>query len=283
MPTAPAGGTQSSSSRSSGSLSHFIGQAPPPPPLPPPSLPPLASTHSLLPQPLQPAAHHARSAAARGSLENHAASAAAENGGAAGRTGGAARPANDALPGSLLLKMMSIGSLYMGASGSGPDALLTPSYLRGSRYMERLAEAYEARLSVQRDAPTAHAPAGAAGAGGSGASGAGAGAGSLSTSSSSANLHKLALSHRGMTYDIIEKEPPAEIGGLGALPTRWNDADKWQGMELRCDGLAVRYAGPGRSHEQPITAAAVRADHPISPQCGIYYYELLVVAHKKEG
>lgn len=158
-------------------------------------------------------------------------------------------------------------NVYSGVSGSGPDYFLVPSYLRGSRYLDRLAELHQARLAAQRDATMTHTPNGGS---------------SLSTSSSSANLHKMAMSYRGMTYDIIEKEPAADNSGLSPLPTRWNEHDRFGGLELHSDGLDVQFVGPGRSQEN-IEAAAVRADYPMAPQCGIYYYEVVILSKGKEG
>ena len=158
-------------------------------------------------------------------------------------------------------RFLATGTAYNGVKGWGSEALLTPTYLRASRYMERLAEAHQARLAAQRDAPQSHTPNG----------------GSLSTSSSSANLHKMAMSHRGMTYDIIEKEPAVDMNGLTPLPSRWSERDKFSGLELHPDGFDVRFMGQGRSQE-PIEAAAIRADHFMPPQCGIYYYEVLVTS-----
>lgn len=150
--------------------------------------------------------------------------------------------------------------------GGGTDRFFTPSYLRDSIYVERLAEAHRVKQSLLRDGPLSRSSTG----------------NSPSGSSSSANLPKMALSHRGMTYDIIEKEPPAELDGLTPLPSRWNEADKYSGLDIQPNGLGVRFVGPGKSHEHP-EAAAVRANHPMPPQCGIFYYEVRIVSKGKEG
>ena len=163
-------------------------------------------------------------------------------------------------------KFLFTGSASPGVTGFGPDAFLTPSYLRGSRYIERLAEAHAARLAKQREAPAGHDTNGH----------------SLSTSSSSVNLPKMAPSHRGMTYDIIEKEPRGIVHNVPPLPSRWNEAEKYGGIEIMPDGLEVRFVGPGKTQEH-IQAAAVRADHTMSPLCGIYYYEVTIVSRGKEG
>ncbi|KAI9719237.1 MAG: hypothetical protein M1812_003567 [Candelaria pacifica] len=181
----------------------------------------------------------------------------------------------------------SIGSEFIGRRGNLPsyssqfgslndyvqqgDALpgynhfFTPSYLRSSRYVEDLAEAYKVRVAAFKDGMSAQISNG----------------GTLSTSSSSANLHKMAPSHRGMTYDIVENHPPLDDDEPRPLPSRWNDADKFTGLEVQGDGLEVRFAGPSKSHEHE--AAALRANYPMPPECGIYYYEVTVVSKGKEG
>ncbi|KAI9842560.1 MAG: hypothetical protein M1837_007073 [Sclerophora amabilis] len=154
-----------------------------------------------------------------------------------------------------------------GASNNGGSGhFFTPSYLRSSRYLERLAETNRARAAAShRDGLSTQSS----------------NAGSLSTSSSSVNLHKMAPSHRGMTYDIVEKEPLQIEEVVLPLPAKWNEGDKFGGIELSADGLEVRFVGPGKSHDHE--AAAVRADYPMPPQCGIFYYEVTIVSKGKEG
>ncbi|KAI9829430.1 MAG: hypothetical protein M1819_006367 [Sarea resinae] len=155
-----------------------------------------------------------------------------------------------------------------GLSGTGvadgsSDNFFVPSYLRNCRYVERLEEAHKAKLAAAREDPSSHSN-----------------TDSVSTSSSSANLHKLAPSHRGMTYDIIEKEPRKADDRLTPLPSRWSDGDKFGGIEIQADGLEIKFTGPSKSHDE---AAAVRADNPMPTECGIYYYEVTVISKGKEG
>jgi hypothetical protein len=148
---------------------------------------------------------------------------------------------------------------------NGPPQFFTPTYLRDSRYVERLSDAYKAKVAAHREGHTSNG-------------------GSLSTSSSSANLHKLTPSHRGMTYDIIEKESSVEDAGLTPLPSRWNNSDKAAGISIQADGMEAGLFGPvGKGHSSDNEAAAVRADHFMPPQCGIYYFEVSIVTKSKEG
>ncbi|KAI9726653.1 MAG: hypothetical protein M1834_008966 [Cirrosporium novae-zelandiae] len=148
-----------------------------------------------------------------------------------------------------------------GFSGTPPPSFFIPTYLRKSRYVERLEEAYKAQVALQKEA--SNRP-------------------SLSTSSSSVNLHRMAPSHRGMTYDIIEHHPPLLDEDLTPLPSRWSETDKNGGLHIESDDLEVRYVGPPvKPHEHE--AAATRADYPMPPEIGIYYYEVTILSKGKEG
>ncbi|KAF2839409.1 ran-binding protein [Patellaria atrata CBS 101060] len=153
-----------------------------------------------------------------------------------------------------------------GSGGGAYDGLhetfFIPSYLRGSRHMERLEEAYKARVAAQREMKSSHSN-----------------PGSLSASSSSVNLHKMVPSHRGMTHDIIERAPAHNEPKYAPLPMRWSESDM-VGLELQADGLEVRFGGSSKTHDD---AASIRADHCMPRQCGIYYYEVTVVSKGKEG
>lgn len=148
----------------------------------------------------------------------------------------------------------------------GPS-FFTPSYLRNSHYISRLDAAHRAKLAAQqRDASSSTSASGPP----------------LSASSSHVHLPRMAPSHRGMTYEIIEKEPASTTADqLSPLPTQWSSTDKYAGLELSNESLDVRYTGPVHKHDHE--AAALRADHPMPPQCGIYYFEIKIESKPKEG
>lgn len=154
---------------------------------------------------------------------------------------------------------------YGSPGGFNNGGFFKPTYLRESKYMEKLEAAHKAKLAAQREAHSAHSS----------------NPGSLSTSSSSVSLHKMAPSHRGMTYEIIEHQSPVDDEGLMPLPSKWAEADRHGGLEIGADGLDVKYVGIAKlpDHE----AASARADHPMPPQCGIYYFEVTIVSKGKEG
>lgn len=174
--------------------------------------------------------------------------------------------------GQLSASSRAYGSLASGhgagvfGAGSG-DHFFVPSYLKGSKYIEDLEEIQKAKTIAQKEAPSAT----------------GSQSGSLSTSASSVNLHsKIAPSHRGITYDVIEKAPPIEEESLAPLPTKWNEHDKQVGLEVLSDGQEVKFSGskptPDREHE----ALAIRADHAMPSKAGIYYFEVAIVSRKRE-
>ncbi|CZR53247.1 uncharacterized protein PAC_03125 [Phialocephala subalpina] len=159
------------------------------------------------------------------------------------------------------------GNGYGGFGGSGTDQFFIPSYLKGSRYVQRLEEAHKAKVAAQKDGPSAPSSQ----------------PGSLSTSASSMNLHaKMSSSYRGIAHDVIEKAPPAEDETLTPLPSKWNILDKYGGLEVLNDGLEVKLSGPKSERDRDHEACSLRADHPMPSQCGIYYFEVDIVSRKRE-
>ncbi|KAL8932571.1 MAG: hypothetical protein Q9211_006236 [Gyalolechia sp. 1 TL-2023] len=152
-----------------------------------------------------------------------------------------------------------------GGGGTSGDGFFVPSYLRQSRYIERLQADHEAKMAAQREAAPTQPK----------------GHGALSSRSSTVSLPKLAPSHRGMTYEIIEHQPPEDTGGLTPLPSKWAETDKNQAMEIGPDGLDVRFVGTVKLHDHE--AAATRTDHPMPVQGGLYYYEVTIASKGKDG
>lgn len=156
---------------------------------------------------------------------------------------------------------------YDGSGGVHFDHFFVPSYLKGSRYVQNLETAYKAKIAAGRDAQSRNSSQ----------------PGSLSTSSSSVNLSgKLAPSHRGMTYDLIESSPPIENEGPQPLPSKWNTNDKYGGLEVLGDGYEVKVTGSKPSSEREHEAYSIRADHPMPAQSGIYYFEVTIITRKRE-
>lgn len=144
------------------------------------------------------------------------------------------------------------------------DQFFIPSYLQGSSHMEKLAEAHRVKQAAQQDSTSTHSSQ----------------PGSLSTSASS--IHTKAPSHRGMTYDLIEKAPPLDDDGLPPLPSRWNQSDKHSALEVVGDGLEVKLTGPTPAKERDHEACTIRADHYMPSQVGLYYFEVTIMSRKRE-
>ncbi|CAJ0766071.1 4252_t:CDS:10 [Entrophospora sp. SA101] len=65
-----------------------------------------------------------------------------------------------------------------------------------------------------------------------------------------------------------------------ALPTAWNVEDKCNHLNVEENKLKVNYTGSGKSDSD---AAAIRANHPIPPQCGLFYFEVEIINKGKDG
>ncbi|KAF9363991.1 hypothetical protein BGX34_002839 [Mortierella sp. NVP85] len=64
------------------------------------------------------------------------------------------------------------------------------------------------------------------------------------------------------------------------LPSRWCTVHKTEKTELSDDDLQVRYTGAGKVDQD---ASAIRANRPIPPQCGIYYFEVYIKSKGEQG
>ncbi|KAK6951060.1 hypothetical protein Daesc_007589 [Daldinia eschscholtzii] len=154
---------------------------------------------------------------------------------------------------------------FIHTEGHKKDVSFTPSYLDGSDYIRKLQEARKAKQAqkeVQHQA------------------GAGLPAG-ITTTGALAN--KPAASHLGMTYDLIERAPPVEDEmTVPPLPTKWNKDDKQGSLEVLADGLEVKYASGRNTREQEHEACAIRADHPMPWQAGLYYFEVTLLSRRRD-
>ncbi|KAG9287359.1 hypothetical protein G9A89_023731 [Geosiphon pyriformis] len=76
-------------------------------------------------------------------------------------------------------------------------------------------------------------------------------------------------------YEEIDSQQPL------ALPTEWNIEDKCPNLELSADRLMVNYTVGAGKHETD--AAAIRANYPMPPQCGLFYFEVYITSKGKDG
>lgn len=144
-------------------------------------------------------------------------------------------------------------------------AFFTPSYLRGSDYIQKLGEAHKIKQAQKetQQQPGDGLPAG------------------ITTTSSLGS--KTPASHHGMTYDLIERTPAVEDDNfVPALPTKWNKDDKHGALEVIADGQEVKYAANRHTREQDHETCAIRADHAMPWQAGIYYFEVTLLSRRRD-
>lgn len=158
-----------------------------------------------------------------------------------------------------------------------PPKFICPSYLRSSRHVQRLAEKHESASPPQAASPLAAtrpgkhvyytddnpppAP--------------------LSASSSTVSLSKSPSSHGRPSAQDIERPPPLVIEqDLKKLPSAWSETDKCSGLEVSNAGTEVKFTGATKTSDE---AAAIRSDHPIPKEVGLYYFEVTILSRGKEG
>lgn len=168
----------------------------------------------------------------------------------------------------------AFGSLFDGhhqitSGGSHTPGFFIPSYLRGSRYAQSVQRQYRSRIVAPREDPVRAPRSPQPGT-------------SLSTDSHETKAPAKGGSHRGMAYEVVEKAPVAMEESLPPLPTRWSSTDKHIGVEVVSDGLEIKFVGGKNISERDHEASAVRADHGIPTQCGLYYYEMTVSEKRRD-
>jgi hypothetical protein len=144
------------------------------------------------------------------------------------------------------------------------DCFFVPSYLESSTYVQKLQETHKAKVQARDSTRTSTS--------------------SFIQNSTTPIQHPLPPgAHRGMSHTVIERPPVfEEDDDLAPLPTKWNKDDQWAGIEIQPDGLTVRYVGPKNQNDRDHEASAVRADHYMPPQCGIYYFEVEITGAKRD-
>lgn len=155
---------------------------------------------------------------------------------------------------------------------------LSPSYLRGTIYLQKLEEKHRRRLSAERDSAVSSKSGPAA----SPSSLSGRLTANGSSSHLSATGSKISSSlHRGVSFDTAEKPSllVEDDDAISPLPSKWNKDDKEAALEVLGDGYEVRHTGRTSSEHE---ASAIRADHYISPSCGVYYFEITVLNGRQD-
>ena len=160
----------------------------------------------------------------------------------------------------------------------GQDEFFVPTYLQSSTYMHRLENAHNANQEAARkESQRTKIP------------------GTDNTYSTVQPTPLLTGSHRGMRHQVIERAPPHEEGDpLPLLPSRWNKGDSWGNLVVTTEGRIVRSVNSKaqqdrdrerereRDRDRDHEASAIRANHYMPPQCGIYYYEISIMSARPD-
>lgn len=146
------------------------------------------------------------------------------------------------------------------ASNNNTSSFPRPSYLEGSHYLARLEQQTRQRAISQWES-----------------------AGVQTTNGHNGAKSSTPEAHYGIARDVVERAPAHDDDdAIDPLPTRWGTGkeDKAVGLEVMADGLEVKYTGPRNHQERESDACAIRADHCMPLQCGLYYYEITVLSRK---
>ncbi|KAF9917025.1 hypothetical protein BX616_002132 [Lobosporangium transversale] len=132
----------------------------------------------------------------------------------------------------------------------------------------------------RQDSDSSSSSSGESTSGGGGSSSSGSSSGSESANSSFENERCLNNStntnHDNNSNSSKPDRPPLRY----QLPSRWSTVDKTDKTRLSEDDLQAHYFGPG---EVDSDAASIRANRPIPPQCGVYYYEVMIKSKGQKG
>ncbi|ORY68750.1 SPRY domain-containing protein [Pseudomassariella vexata] len=151
------------------------------------------------------------------------------------------------------------------ASPHRNNGFFTPSYLRGTTYIQKLEEAHKTKQAQKEGQQQA-------------------GGGGLQTSQTTPSpINSKSGFHLGMAYDLIERPPSFEYDeSIAPLPTKWNKDDKNGGLEVLGDGQEVKYVSSKPPGERDYEACAIRANHAMPAQAGLYYFEVVIVSRKRD-
>lgn len=138
-----------------------------------------------------------------------------------------------------------------------------PSYLRGTRYAERLEEAHRERAAkIKLQEGQSHSRNNSE---------------TIGRARSSSSLSGKTRFHHGVAHEIVEKPPVPLPSDPRPLPTKLNKDDKHKDLiyvnEYEVKFTASSNKTPSDKHE----AYAIRADIPVPRQAGLYYYEVMVL------
>ncbi|TWU72496.1 hypothetical protein ED733_001840 [Metarhizium rileyi] len=150
-----------------------------------------------------------------------------------------------------------------------PEPFFVPSYLYGSSYVRRLEAAHKARRQARSEALKDHNREMASG---------------LSRGQPGVKIFPTPISGMpGSSHTHLERLAwPKFDEEFMPLPSQWNKADSGGSIEFLATGRALKFIGSRNHSERDHEAAAVRADHPMPAECGLYYYEAHIIYGKRD-
>jgi hypothetical protein len=80
----------------------------------------------------------------------------------------------------------------------------------------------------------------------------------------------------GVKESYRDKLVPRREVGLSPLPSRWVKHDVEQTVSIDAEGCKAEFSGSKTPSHSTVT---IRTNHSIPPLCGVYYYEVEVLAH----
>ena len=83
-------------------------------------------------------------------------------------------------------------------------------------------------------------------------------------------------SHYGTSMGLWKRH--AYLGRPPPLPSKFNTQDASPLLGVSKGGIEIRYSGDFLS---PV--GSIRADHPIPPSCGLYYFEVHILCKGDDG
>lgn len=146
------------------------------------------------------------------------------------------------------------------------NGFFVPSYLKGTNYIQKLEEVYQAQ-AAQRELQSTTAS----------------GANPQNGHSTASGSKQTPVSHMGMKIDVVERAPTTEYEGVVApLPSKWNKDDKQNNLEVTGDGQEVKYSSSRGTKDQDHEVCSIRADHAMPNQAGIYYFEVSILSRRRD-
>ncbi|KAI1812363.1 ran-binding protein [Poronia punctata] len=143
-------------------------------------------------------------------------------------------------------------------------AFFVPSYLKGSSYITELEDIHRTK---QLEAESRRQV----------------GGGVPMTSPMLPQGLKPPVSHMGMTFDLIERNPVSEHPStVPPLPTRWNKDDKYGPVEVSANGLEVKLNPTKAGRDQDHEVCLIRSDHAMPVVAGIYYFEITLLSKRRD-